>query len=178
MLDADRDPKDPMTFADVEQLYTTHGPMVVRRCRALLGNEADAFDATQEVFLKVMERSDTLTLAAPASLLYRIATNLCLNRIRNQKSQPSLAHAEVLEAIAQWPSGAMGQVETLSSLRWLFGKQSDSTRLMATLYWLEGMTLEEVAGELGMSASGVRKRLKQMHQALAPKIAHLKEVDS
>ena len=36
---------------DVEQLYERYGPMVLRRCRALLKNEARAVDALHDVFV-------------------------------------------------------------------------------------------------------------------------------
>lgn len=35
-----------------------------------------------------------------------------------------------------------------------------STRVMATYHYIDGMTLEEVAQEVGLSVSGVRKRLR------------------
>ena len=38
---------------DIASLYRSHGDMVLGRCRALLGNEADAQETTQEIFLKL-----------------------------------------------------------------------------------------------------------------------------
>ena len=37
---------------------------------------------------------------------------------------------------------------------------------MAVLHYVDRMTLEEVAEEMGMSVSGVRKRLRGLHAAL------------
>ena len=37
---------------------------------------------------------------------------------------------------------------------------------MATLHFVDGLTLEEVAGEVGMSVSGVRKRLRALRATL------------
>ena len=37
---------------------------------------------------------------------------------------------------------------------------------MAVLYYVDGMTLEEVAREVGMSVSGVRKRLLGLRKSL------------
>ena len=48
----------------------------------------------------------------------------------------------------------------------LFGQQRESTRTMAVLYYVDGMTLQEVAKEVGMSVSGVRKRLLGLRAAL------------
>ena len=45
---------------NVEQFYSKYGPMVLRRCRALLRNEEQALDAMQEVFVRVLQKSDVL----------------------------------------------------------------------------------------------------------------------
>jgi DNA-directed RNA polymerase specialized sigma24 family protein len=37
---------------DVESLYVTYGPMIVRRCSRLLGDEEAALDAMQETFVR------------------------------------------------------------------------------------------------------------------------------
>src|SRR4029078_11507614 len=82
---------------DVEALSRRYGPMVLRRCRRLLGDEDEALDACQDVFLRVFERRDRLDAQYPSSLLYRIATNVCLNRLRDRRREPeSRAHTGLL----------------------------------------------------------------------------------
>ena len=70
---------------DVEALYRRYGPMVLRRCRSILRDEAEAMDAMQEVFVQVLRRRLTLRDEYPASLLYRIATNTSLNGLRSRR---------------------------------------------------------------------------------------------
>ena len=48
----------------------------------------------------------------------------------------------------------------------LFGRQRESTRTMAFLHYVDGMTLEQVAGVVGLSVSGVRKRLRGLRASL------------
>ena len=48
----------------------------------------------------------------------------------------------------------------------LVGRHQEATRTMAVLHFQDGMTLEEVAGEVGMSVSGVRKRLRGLRASL------------
>lgn len=50
---------------NVEALYITHGPMVLRRCKRLLADEEAAVDAMQEVFVRALERADRLDAHAP-----------------------------------------------------------------------------------------------------------------
>ena len=133
--------------------------MVLRRCRRLLGNEEAALDAMQDVFVQVLRHEDRLEDRGASSLLYRIATNTCLNRIRSQGRKPEVADGELLEQIARTSSDE-ARNEARSLLGRLFSKVPESTATIATLHLLDGMTLEEVAGEVGMSVSGVRKRLR------------------
>ena len=150
---------------DVDELYRQYGPMVIRRCRQLLRDEDQALDAAQDVFVRLLERRDRLRDAYPSRLLYRMATNLCLNRIRDAKRRQTTADQDLLERIADLDD-AEGRIEARSMLARLFGQQQESTRTMAVLHYVDRMTLEEVAGEVGMSVSGVRKRLRGLRAAL------------
>jgi len=150
---------------DVEDLYQRYGPMVVRRCRQLLRDEEQALDAAQDVFVRVLERRDKLQADYPSSLLYRMATNLCLNRIRDKKRRGETADDGIIEQIAHWEDTERS-ASARSMLEKLFGRERESTRTMALLHYVDGMTLEQVAGEVGMSVSGVRKRLRGLRENL------------
>ena len=76
--------------AQLTRHYTAYGPMVLRRCRALLRDDEDALEASQEIFVKLLEKFDRLDLeSSPSSLLYRMATNHCLNRLRARRLRAS-----------------------------------------------------------------------------------------
>lgn len=145
---------------DVATIYARFGPMVLRRCRRLLRSEEDALDAMQDTFVNLLKNGDRLTETAPTSLLYRMATNVCLNRIRAGRSRPHIEDAVLIEQIAC--AGNDSERYTAKNLlSVLFADQQESTRVMAVLHHLDGMTFEEVAAACGMSVSGVRKRLSQ-----------------
>ena len=74
--------------------------MVLRRCRQLLQNEDKALDAMQDTFVQVLRHDERLTADAPSSLLYRIATNTCLNILRGEKRRPVSGKEELLMEIA------------------------------------------------------------------------------
>jgi RNA polymerase sigma-70 factor (ECF subfamily) len=151
---------------DVAELYARYGPMVQRRCKALLRNEEKAMEATQDVFVQVLRRADELEVSAPSSLLYRIATNVSLNRIRTAKRHPEHQDDELLTRIAMASSSTEDQTIASTLLARLFGTQKESTATIAVLHLLDGYTLEEVAQEVGMSVSGVRKRLRGLRATL------------
>lgn len=151
---------------DVERLSRRYGSMVLRRCRQLLRNEDEAIDACQDVFVRLLENSTRLRGQYPSSLLYRIATNVCLNRIRDRGRQPETKDEALLSEIASAETPGGGSEARLLLDR-VFGRHPESTRTMAVLHFVDGLTLEQVALETGLSVSGVRKRLRRLRETLA-----------
>jgi RNA polymerase sigma factor (sigma-70 family) len=150
---------------DVEALSRQYGAMVLRRCRRLLGDQDEALDACQDVFVRVIERRERLDDGYPSSLLYRIATNVCLNRIRDRARRPATPDEALLASIAALDApGARSEATLL--LDWLFRRHPESSRTIAVLHYVDGLTYEEVAREMRLSVSGVRKRLRKLRQTL------------
>jgi RNA polymerase sigma-70 factor (ECF subfamily) len=150
---------------DVEALCHRYGAMVLRRCRRLLRDEDEALDACQDVFVRLLVHRDRLDGAYPSSLLFRIATNVCLNRIRDRARKPESRDDEILAAIAAVETpGAASDAGML--LDWLFGRQHASSRTIAVLHYVDGFTLEDVARQTNLSVSGVRKRLRKLRHIL------------
>ena len=73
--------------------------MVLRRCRGMLRSEAEAVDAMHDVFVELLRRKDTIDSSGSSSLLYRVATNVCLNRLRSRTRRKEEPGAELLEKI-------------------------------------------------------------------------------
>jgi RNA polymerase sigma-70 factor (ECF subfamily) len=141
--------------------------MVLRRCRHLLGDSDAADDAAQEVFVKIIENRHRLNVKYPSSLLFTVATNHCLNLIRDGKVRGEGTDGEsLLERIACADDMEERQGHR-DMLRRLFGRSPESSRAIAVFYYVDGMTLEETAREVKMSVSGVRKRLIALRKTLA-----------
>jgi RNA polymerase sigma factor (sigma-70 family) len=144
------------TGLDIEALYERYGPMVLRRCRFLLG-EDQALDVTHDVFVQLLRHRERLSAEHPSSLLFTIATRLSLNRLRGRRRDPDMPGDEVLQRVSQRPD-----LDAPLLLDRLFRRHPESTRTMAVLHYVDGMTLEQVARECGLSVSGVRKRLRAL----------------
>jgi len=157
---------------DSHTYYCTYGPMVLRRCRKLLGDDQLARDAMHDVFVLVLSRADSLDDHAPSSLLFRIATNVCLNRLRTRRRRPEDGDPDLLVEIAEHTDPA-ARTAARAALETLFRHEPEDTALIAVLHLYDKMTLEEVAAEVGMSVSGVRKRLYKLRTKL-----HALEVSS
>ena len=146
--------------AEFTKMYETYAPMVYRRCVALLKDDAEASDMMQDVFVRIYDARGRLDLSAPSSLLWNTATRLCLNRIRDKHRRGlDVSTSELLLDIA-CATDEQDEFEAKSVLAKLFAKEPESSRTIAVLHFLDGMTLEETAETVGLSVSGVRKRLR------------------
>jgi RNA polymerase sigma-70 factor (ECF subfamily) len=153
---------------DIERLYRAHGPMVLRRCRRLLRDQEKALDAMHDVFVQLARRSDRLEDRGLSSLLLQTATNVSLNRLRSERRHPEDRDEALLFAIAaEGEDGPEQRALARRLLGRLFHGAESSTRVMAVLHYVDGLTLEEVASEVGLSVSGVRKRLRGLKERLA-----------
>lgn len=150
---------------DVEGLFSRYGGLVLRRCRQLLRDEEEALDVTQDVFVQLLRRRSALRVRYPSSLLWTMATRLCLNRIRDRRASPDPTEDAVLVRLARLedPSPA---TEARLTLGRLFARHRPSTRVIAVLHFVDGLTLEQTAREVGLSVSGVRKRLRGLRASL------------
>ena len=146
---------------DVEALYRRYGPMVLRRCRSILGDEDAAQDAMQDVFVLLLRKKGQLVGQYPSSLLYRMATNRCLNVVRAAKRRRDTPDEDALGR-SQAPGSLEEEVEGRDLVARLFDGERESTRRMVTLHHRDGMTLRDTAAAVGMSESGVRKRMRQL----------------
>lgn len=151
---------------DVEDLYRRFGPMVLRRCRKLLGDPEAAHDAMHDVFVEICRRHLTLVDAGVSSLMYRSATNVCLNKLRSQRRRPSEPAGDLLARIADADT-SLSRHEARSLLDRVLGREPESSATIAVLHLFDGLTLEQTAEVVGMSVSGVRKRLRKLQATLA-----------
>ena len=153
-----------LSMDDFDNLYRQYGPMVLRRCRFILKNEEKALDAMQDVFVRLIERKEKLSNVC-SSLLYTMATNICLNKIRADKlrSGPEFdVIAEIIEDSAS--SNGAEKIETSILLDCIFSERDSKDRQIAILHYVDGYTLEETSQKMKMSVSGIRKRLEKLKE--------------
>jgi RNA polymerase sigma-70 factor (ECF subfamily) len=145
---------------DVAAWYEKYGPMVIRRCRKILGNGDEAMDAVHDVFVNLLQAKPRLHGAFPSSLLYTMATNVCLNRIRKYKREVLLDFSGDKENLFFSDDGGFGQVEAELVLEAILKDESKTNRVIYYMYFADEMTLKEIGEAIGLSISGVRKRLE------------------
>ncbi|MDP1916321.1 MAG: sigma-70 family RNA polymerase sigma factor [Myxococcales bacterium] len=148
-----------MTNEALAKLYTQYGALVHRRCRTLLGSETDANDALQETFMRV-QRYPPTDVAALLPWLYGVASRVCFDHLALRKrSQPTASRVlgrlkELMGAVTR------DSAEEKLCLGSELARLDDTTREMALLHWLDGLTQEEVAQRTGYSRKTVGVKLK------------------
>jgi len=144
---------------DVAAWYEKYGPMVIRRCRSILGDGEDALDAVHDVFVNLLQAESQLHNRFPSSLLYTMATNVCLNRIRKRKREIPKDFSGEGDAGSCTDEG-FDQVEAAILLEDILKDESDENRSVYFMYHVDGMTLKEIGETISLSIAGVRKRLE------------------
>lgn len=160
---------------DIEALYRRYGDLVYGRCRSLLGNEADAQEAMQEVFLRVWRYRDGFRgEASPSTWLFKVTTTTCLNRLRTRRRRPE-------DPVEEFPANTASTdtlVHTLE-LRQLLDvvlREEDERTVACVIYhYADGMTHDEVGEMLGVSGAAVRKRIAQFRSRVADRMPGLEE---
>ncbi|MDR1586642.1 MAG: sigma-70 family RNA polymerase sigma factor [Treponema sp.] len=151
------------TAINVEGFYEKYFPLVVRRCRQLLVNEDDAMDAAQDVFINLMRSRNRLRGDFPSSLLYTMATNTSLNFLRRKRRRRETGDAPE-DGLLSCMDRSFDCVEAKILTDAILNAESEKTRVICLMYHGDGMTLEEIGKTLGMSFSGVRKRLESFQK--------------
>ncbi len=154
-----------MTPDAIQSLYRTHAFAVHRRCRQLLRDDDEARDAMHEVFLKVLEEPDRFQKrSSPATFLFGIATNLCLNRLRNRALRGAEWQASVASSLQSGRPGAADAAEARQLAAAVLAEADPETATMAVYHFVDGLSQGEIAGLVGRSRVTVNQRLQRFRE--------------
>jgi len=137
-------------------LYLDYGPAVYRRCRRLLRDREAASDATQEVFLRLVRHGEALSARHDLlPWLFRVATNHCLNVLRDARGRQE----ELVEVEDEAAEGARASTPGDRLLRRVLAQFDEATQAIAVGVIVEGLEAEEMARQLGVSRRTVSRKL-------------------
>src|SRR4029077_3261919 len=138
-------------FQEVQNLYQRHGPALLAYATSLLPDRGMAEDALNQVFLRLLGKSELTDEARP--YLFRAVRNRALNSRRNAVRLTSLDDQQWLVK----PQGMMeAGLEVERALRELPPEQRE---VVIMRIWGE-MTLSEIATVLDVSANTVASRYR------------------
>ena len=155
--------------------------MVYTTAVRLLGNESQAEDIAQDVFLRAYEHFGDLRESPTAGgWLKTVATNLSLNHLHRYRKRWSffseLIHREhddendPPEVEFAAPDAFFDEFDAADRRAWVqegLAKLPESQRVPLALYHFEELPYEEIAARLGVSLSKVKTDILRGRQALA-----------
>jgi RNA polymerase sigma-70 factor (ECF subfamily) len=148
----------PPELADsFEQVLRQRETEVLRTAFRILGNWADAEDVAQEVFLRLHRHGTRFPSdGALRSWLYRVAVNLCLDRMRSSKQFEELP--ELISAGVSVEASIILEQQKRVVMTAL-GTLAPKERAAVVLREIEGLSTAEVAAILGSSDVTVRSQV-------------------
>lgn len=153
---------DVAAFTDIVGWYQRR---VVSTAWRLLGDEADALDAAQEVFLRLHRYLHSFDPEQDfGAWLYRMIVNACHDARRRRPRHLSLDDESARGTVEDLRSpddveASAGAMEDERVLRAALETLSEKERAALVLRDLEGLSTEEVAKVLGSSATTVRSQI-------------------
>lgn len=154
-------------------LFTAYHDRIRRYIAGMVRDPAEAEDLTQETFLRAHRRQETLRDPnAARGWLYRIATRVCVDRLRKRGPLVALGSEEEMHparpAALESPSGheTVERAETSACVQRCLDHLPDSYRAVILLYEAHGLTAAEIAALLGVSLATVKIRLHRARRRL------------
>jgi RNA polymerase sigma-70 factor (ECF subfamily) len=157
-----------------ELLVRAHQRYVFNLAYRLLGDRSEAEDVAQETFVRAWRGLPSFRAECRfATWLYRIARNVCLNRL--PQLQAELRQTDVLGHTVACPDPTPGDVldakERREFLHAELARLPAKYRLVLTLRYLQGFSYAEIAEVLNLPLGTVKTHLYRGREALAARLA-------
>lgn len=138
---------------DIDAVYKCHGHSVLRRARRILGDENDAQEVLQEVFLDLLERPAQFQgRSSMTTFLYSSTTHRCLNRLRDQRNRQRILGERVVPMTGSVSAPNDGpSTETRVTAQELLSRLPLDEAQAAIHYFFDDMSHEEIAAVMQCS---------------------------
>ena len=145
----------------VAELYERHYETVFRAALRVTGNPADAEDVLQTVFVRVLaRRGDVEDVALPAAYFRRAAVNAAVDVLRRREARAESEPDDRALHAVQPPLLLKEQLRRAIAVL-----DSDDASLFLLRY-VEGLSIEELAGMFEIEKNNVTVRLHRIRQRL------------
>lgn len=163
------------------QLVRKNQDLVYRVCLRLLGNQQDAEDIAQDVFVKAFHSMENFRGDSDvATWLYRIAANLSLNQLSRRKrrrwlflefdnSEDEAADAMLLPEKEQ-PDQLYEQSELKKIMNRAINALHANQKTAFVLHKIEGLTNQKIADILNCTVSSVESRIHRAKKSVQKEI--------
>jgi RNA polymerase sigma-70 factor (ECF subfamily) len=164
-------------------LLERHRSPVVNFLHRMVQNRAVSEELAQEVFLRVYRSRESYEPTAKfTTWLFRIATHLALNSIRDrrkEKNNESLSE-EIAEGMERQVADRQPSVEQtliyqvkVREIKKAIEALPEKQRAAVLMHKYQGLDYSQIAGALSCSESAVKSLLFRAYEALRSRLAHL-----
>ncbi|KIL51785.1 RNA polymerase sigma factor SigW [Jeotgalibacillus soli] len=165
---------DQNAFGEIVEIYKDK---VFHVCFRMLGNRQEAEDISQDAFIRAYINIHTFDIDRKFSTwLYRIATNLCIDRIRKKKPDYYLdAEVTGTEGLTMYsqipvderlPEEEVESMELQDTIQKEISKLPDKYRSVIVLKYIEELSLKEISEILDLPLGTVKTRIHRGREAL------------
>src|SRR6202012_5781714 len=166
----------PWTAPSWDEIVRAHSGRVYRLAYRLTGNQHDAEDLTQEVFVRVFRSLATYTPGTFAGWLHRITTNLFLEGPRRRARIRFGGLGDDVEqrtpGTEQSPAQAWDDTHLDGDIQAALQAPPPDYRAAVVLCDIEGFSYEEIAATMGVKLGTVRSRIHRGRAQLRSALAH------
>jgi RNA polymerase sigma-70 factor (ECF subfamily) len=161
-------------------LVDEHQHYVYNLALRVLKDENEALDLTQETFVRAwMALPNFKGQSQFRTWLYRIATNLCYNRLPNLRRSLNDLGDDVLEDIPEInlnvPAQEFETNETRQHLHQAISDLDANYKLLITLRYQNELSYEEIASTLNLPLGTVKTGIFRAKEQLRKSLVHLEE---
>ncbi|MEG2048552.1 MAG: sigma-70 family RNA polymerase sigma factor [Comamonas sp.] len=148
---------------DIATLYTDHHGWLQGWLRRRLANACDAADLAQDTFVRILGARDLKTIETPRAYLTTVAKGVLVNWYRRQALEQAYLEALALlpEPEAPSPEQRALVLETLQHIDAMLDQLPPLVRRTFLLSQLDGMKYEDIAQQLDLSLSSVKRYMAQ-----------------
>jgi RNA polymerase sigma-70 factor, ECF subfamily len=172
---------DQDAFGEIVEIYKNS---VYQLCYRMIGNQHEAEDLAQEAFLRAYVNIKSFNQELKFSTwLFRIATNLCIDRIRKKKPDyyldAEVSGTEGLTMYSQIPSSTPlpeSQLESLelhATVQKEILKLPEKYRSVIVLKYIEELSLNEISEILDLPLGTVKTRIHRGREALRQQLRYV-----
>ena len=148
-------------------VYRAHAPAIHALCRRMLGNEDDAREMVQDVFVRAWEKLASFRgESALRTWLHRLGMNLILERLRAAR-RDALRFADDTGDVPAGGSTLDRRLDAQIDLAAALDRLPNGSRMVLVLHDIEGYSHEEIAAMTGIAPGTSRAQLWRARRHLS-----------
>lgn len=172
---------DQDAYGEIVEIYKDK---VFQLCYRMLGNRHESEDIAQEAFIRAFINIQSFNIDLKFSTwLYRIATNLCIDRIRKKKPDFFL-DAEVagtdgltmyshIPSKSDMPEKELESLELEETIQREIMRLPDKYRTVIVLKYIDELSLNEISEVLNLPIGTVKTRIHRGREALRKQLRNV-----